>query len=789
MKSSVIRWYFLIIFPFYDSIGQSLIINEIMSSNHSVIMDEDGDFEDWIELYNSANTSINLLNFAITDNPERPNKWTFPSLIVPPNSYILIFASGKNRKSGTNLHTNFKISASGEPIILSNPFGTEIDRFEEKAIPTNHSYGRKTDGAAEKVLFSQSTPGYSNDGAQFIALEELSFSHTSGFYSSPFKLEISSENPEVSIYYTLDGSPPSTSSHVFNEAILITDRSLEPNGISEIRTNPDAEVFTWQWKLPKEEISKATTIKARAFLDNEPQSHEYTSTYFVYPEGANKYTLPVISITTHPENLFNYDTGIYVHGKHHDMNPSWGWFFGTGNYHQRGVEWERTAYMEYFEPDGSVAISQNVGIRIHGLGSRALPQKSLRIYARNIYGSNTFDYQFFKNRDFKDYKRIVLRNSGQDFLNTMFKDGLTGVLIDTLNIEYQLYQPSIVFINGEYWGIHNIRDRMDENFLSYSKGADHGNIDMLDNRDEIMYGSNENFKNLLQFIEENDLQISSNYNYVAEEIDLNNFMDYWISKQYLATYDWPGNNIRFWRSTEPKSKWRWIFFDNDDALFYPEFNSIEHTTFEGNVNYPNPLWSTFLFRNLLRNNTFKEAYINRADHLLEHIFSPARVISKIDSLKKLIEPEIDEHISRWGWPDSREEWEWYVEMMKEFAKKRPCFMRTHLFDYFNLNDDPRFQKYTDKDCNTIITEIETNSLVIYPNPNAGNFYLQLHSPNKQLMPFKLFNALGAIVQESNINLDEGINDCSIQIDNVLPGVYFLHFTIGNNNEVKKIIIH
>ncbi|MFN6943987.1 MAG: CotH kinase family protein, partial [Cytophagaceae bacterium] len=601
--------------------AQQVVINEIMASNHSVIADEDGDYEDWIELFNAGNYPINLHGYTISDNLNNPYKWSFPSVSIAPNSYLLIFASGKNRKNGT-LHTNFKISASGEPIALYDPFGGQVDLIEETPIPTNHSFGRETDGASEMIFFSVSTPGYSNtQGQEQIPLKELTFSHTSGFYQSPFQLTIDADKEDVKIYYTIDGTSPDTSSLVYSTPIDIIDRSNLENVISEIRTNPESIHESITWKAPKGKVFKANIIRVKAFLNGEPYSEEYTYSFFVHPNMNSKYSLPIISITTDPKNLFDYDSGIYVPGLHHDIDTILRWHWGTGNFHQRGPEWEKPAYMEYFEKDGSISVSQHIGIRIHGFGSRGLPQKSLRLYARNIFGTNTFNYQFFKDRDFSDYNRILLRNSGQDFSYSMFKDALTGLMVDPMKLEYQKYQPSIVFINGEYWGIHNVRDRIDERFLEYATGADPEKVDLLNNNSEVMAGSNEDYLKLMEFIEDSDLEDDGNFMYVASEIDVDNYIDYQIAKQFISVYDWPGNNIRFWRTTEPKSKWRWIFFDNDDALKRTDFNAIEHSLNEDGPIWPNPAWSTFLFRNLIKNEKFKEQYLQRLNHHLDNTFA------------------------------------------------------------------------------------------------------------------------------------------------------------------------
>ncbi|MCA1803709.1 MAG: lamin tail domain-containing protein, partial [Rhodothermaceae bacterium] len=361
-----------------------LVINEIVASNSRVNTDEDGDYPDWIELYNYGENAVNLHRYGLSDNVNRPFKWVFPDTTIDPGEFMLVWASNKEgRKPGDEMHTGFAISAAGEEVVLTEPDGKTVDIVSQVQIQTDYSYGRKPDGTGSWIFFSQPTPHAPNVSESFNRyLDPVRFSHDAGFHTGLFELELTHSDRDVIIYYTLDGSEPDEQSSVYNGPIPIFDRSPEPYRLSGIPTNnlsDDSRV----WKEPLENIKKATVLRVKA---GKPGSHPalHTRTFFVFPGGNLTFSLPVFSIATDSVNFFSNESGIYVPGTQSELN-----------YDQRGIEWEREASLEFFETDGSAGFAQNAGLRIHGGWSRGVPQKSLRVYARNEYGSNSIDYALF----------------------------------------------------------------------------------------------------------------------------------------------------------------------------------------------------------------------------------------------------------------------------------------------------------------------------------------------------------------------------------------------------------
>ncbi|MEX0686473.1 MAG: CotH kinase family protein [Balneolales bacterium] len=538
--------------------------------------------------------------------------------------------------------------------------------------------------------------------AQGVA-EEPGFSHQAGFYNTGFDLEIASSVENSTIYYTTDGSMPTESSSVYTVPIPITDRVGEPNGISMIRTNPiETDDLWFGWKEPGNEIFKITVIRARVFTEDSDPSQTITRTYLVDENINQRYTLPIVSIAADSVDLFSDDKGIYVPGDIYKEN-GYGdnrWGEPNANYHQRGSEWEREVNVEFFDEAGNPVLSQKAGLRIHGGGTRAMANKSLRLYARSEYGVNRFNYKFFDEVPHSSYNRLLLRNSGQDGYNypTLFRDALMQKLVGHLRFDTQAYQPYIVFINGEYWGIHNLRERYDKHYLERNYGVDEEQIDLLEKNRAVVEGSSDHYDSMIEFIENHTMADPDNFQYIKTQMDVDNFMDYSISQIYFRNDDWPGNNIDYWRSksSDPDAppgldgRWRWLLYDTDFGYGFGGTEQYTHNTLDmateaGNDSWPNQDWATFLLRNLLQNDEFKNAFINRFAELLNTAFKPERVVQLISDMQDVLEPEIQDHVARWSYPVSIDNWEANIGGMRKFAQNRPDYQRNHIISHFNID--------------------------------------------------------------------------------------------------------
>jgi hypothetical protein len=714
--------------------AQGVVINEIITSNAAVITDDDGSYEDWVELYNTSASPINLAGYGLTDLASNPYLWVFPEYWMEPGEHLLIWCSDKNRTDvNFPLHTNFKISSGGETITLTDNNGVTVDSYPAVIIPQNYTYGRQTDGSSTFVIFPEPTPGESNTTQGFSeVLSAPTFSVSGGFFSESFSLTISHPDPTVTIIYTTDGSDPnidnlngttyqyknqypiglgelpidefstnSFKSFQYTAPLTIEDRTSQPNDISTISSTFD---FDPSYYIPDYSIFKATVVRARVFKAGALESKIVTQTYIVSPEGSQKFNIPVVSISVDENKFFDYNDGIYVAGVDYDnwrvANPDIeALYYSESNYDRSGDATEQVGHFNYFV-NGNEVLNQQVGIRINGGGSRAFQNKSLRLYARPELGAATFNFPIFSGESYNSYKRLVLRNSGNDFFNTYYKDAFTHELIEKTGLDNQAYQPSVVLLNGEYWGMLNIRERLDRHYFERKYGIVEQDIEILTDAYQVDEGSDTHFQAMYSYLENNSLVNASNYDYVKTQLDADNFRDYFITNIFIQNTDWPGWNTLFWRKNttfNPQApygndgRWRTAIKDTDAGfslmLDINDHNTLEFATAVGGTEWPNPEWSTLILRRLLENNEFKLSFINRFADMMNTFFLPERVIGLSNQFASVIEPEIQEQINRWSAPSSYTWWQQSQGVIENFAAVRPNIQREHIRTKFGISGD------------------------------------------------------------------------------------------------------
>ena len=757
--------YFIFFYLFIINISytQGLVINEIMSNNNSCVLDKDGEPSDWIELYNPTNDSINLNNYTLSDDANILNKWTFPNIHISAQGTLIIFASGKNLNASDELHTNFKLSSAGEFIYLSNSEETIIDYILPVILEEDESYGRLPDGSTNVLHLDVCTPNLLNNNTN-----QLVFSTRSGFYSQAFNLHIQSFLGDT-IYYSLDGSLPNPNSNLFEDSIFIYNKNLDENYVSEFPTSPNQSLIDYPaWEPASTTINKSNIIRCISYSNGEPSSKVYTQTYFVDNNIENKYNLPIISIVTEELNFFSSDSGIYVPGIYFDEhNPNW-----TGNYFQKGRLSERPVHVEYFDEDGLLQFSQDAGVRIHGGKTRQAAQKSLRLYARKEYGKKYFNYALLHNDDINQYKRFIIQTSMGCWNQSIIKDVVAHNIVNNLNLETQRFQPTIVFLNGEYWGIHTIREYIDEHYIN----------DKYDNEQEVeilegYMNAFEEFNNLFNVIQTNELDT---YEYLKTKIDIENYISYQLSQMFFANYDWPGNNVKLWRFiNEPEKKWRFIFYDLDASMGDPSYNMFQHcTNTDTNIDWPNPTESTEIFRRLLEYSEFKEAFINRAAQMLHDYDEIDVFVEQIRIIKDLYTNELNRHIDRWNFPNSYTNWESSVNDLMHFLAERPCEFTSHLMDFFNLSE---FEFICDNN-------LKNSCITLFPNPNNGYFSISNTSYESLIGNLYLLNAKGQIVyQKTDFSMQHN-QDHIINLSGLSAGLYMMNFIHSTGTENKTFII-
>ena len=724
--------------PVAHTNGQ-IVINEVQSSQNFTIADEDGDYEDWIELYNTGSETVSLGHYAISDDYGDPYKWLFPAdTSIAPDEFLLVWASGKDRATpGEPLHTNFRISSSGEEVLLTDVTdGSTIDDLPPTPIPSDYSYGRYPDGTDNWYLFSDPTPGTPNQKSPYEGItREPEFSKEPGFYSESFYLQIVTGHPGDVIHYTLDGSEPTTDSPVYSNSnpLYIHSRDGEENVLAAIRTAPDF------WHPPDGSVFKGQIVRAIAVREGQRKSEIASGSWFIHPKGPERYTFPVVSIITDPEGLISDETGIMVIGE--EEEESRGWRNSPHNYYQRGIEWERPSHITFFDKEGVVSpefqdesggvstgplkkgFEQNVGLRIHGGHTRRFPQKSLRIYARSNYDwQSDFTYPLFPgnkkqgtNEPLNTYKRLILRSSGDDWFHTMFKDAMVQSLYSDRLPDQQAYRPMVVFINGEYWGIHNLRERYDGWYIETNYGIHRDDVAILSQfftQIEISQGTvadRSHYTGMRNYARDNDLSDPEHFDYIGSKMDIENYLQYKTFKVYTANADWPHNNVRFWRKRtdnyQPDApygadgRWRWMIFDLD-ASFSFRYRSDEHeeraTWAQYNMDMMEWIttggrlqqaWINDLFNGLIENESFRNRFIAKLAGDLNTRYRPDFVATRVNQFRELYQPEIAEHIARYprSAGTSLSSWNGHVDRMVEFAQKRPEHLRKNIKEYFDLS--------------------------------------------------------------------------------------------------------
>lgn len=653
----------LMVFAVPESNAQ-IVINEILASNTSTNLDElNKNFLDWVELYNNSDSEISIGDWYLTDNKKKSTKWKIPFYIsIAPKGYKLFWADNMN----TSNHTNFKFNVEGETIYLFNKDSILMDSISYPPQVPDISYGRVAGSTNQLVYFHKATPMEENPlfGNKILDFAgEPIFSKKAGFYDKSLSLALSTSSDAEKIYYTLDGSKP-------------TNTSL-------------------QYSLPIE-INNSTIIRARNYSENKLPSKVITQTYLI----KESCSLPVVSLSIDPTYLWDNNIGIYVEGRYYKRNV-----WESANYFQ---PWERPINVEYFDINGEPEFNINAGVRIHGRSTRNYAQKTLAIFTREKYGTPTIPYKLYGEKSPKTVKSFLLRNGGNDWGITMLLDGLVHTLVnDKIDIDAQLYQPAIVFLNGKYWGIHNIREKINEDYIKTKHLNDSSKIDVIE-ADGIIVGkmgascgNMNDYNEMIKFIEDNELSIKENYDTVKKWIDINEIINYLVTQVYIDNRDWPNSNMKFWKDRDESGKWRWILYDTEISFkennAYFKFNMLEHMLAENSDFYATAPWSNYLIRKLFESDEFKFEFIQRMTVYLSTIFESDHVLYVLDSLKKNIEPEIKRNLNKWGGikqkatpflvtSSTEPEWEANIKFVKSFIKNRPSVLRNDMINYFDLKD-------------------------------------------------------------------------------------------------------
>jgi len=468
----------------------------------------------------------------------------------------------------------------------------------------------------------------------------ITFSVEGGFMNFPIDLRLLAADADI--YYTTNGNQPSRHAKRYDGPIRITE---------------------------------TTVVRAVAY-QNGQRSDFVSQTYFIDEPISN---LPVVSIGISPYILFDPAQGLFMQGSHAD--PSSTRKSGANFWSRQEV----TANIELYESDGRQVYNSLSGLRLFGGMSRLFPQKSLALVARSNYGQKRIEHPVFGPDKEDAFKFLILRNSGSDFGRSHLRDALITTIVEDWELDIQAYRPSHVYINGDYWGIYNIREKINRYFLASHHDVDKDSLDLLEHYMTLKRGSRRPYQRLLSYMHEHDLSDPVHYAYVRRQIDVDNFMDYHIAQIFFDNRD-AGGNIRFWRPQTEHGQWRWILYDTDwgMGLHHSDaatFNSLAFHTEADGPSWPNPPWSTFLLRSMLESDAFRTGFINRFADRLNTDLQPPDMESDLEQMYQLIRPEMPRHLDRWRLSEHR--WNADIERIRTFLRDRPAYMWEHLAEAFN----------------------------------------------------------------------------------------------------------
>ena len=650
-----------------------VFISEVMASNDSISTYPNAAFTDWIELYNSGDQAVDLTDWGLSDRLDRGRRWQFPlGTTIAPGEYKVVLCDRQTDKNTVQeLHASFKVGKlKKETITLTDPTGRVLDKMILPEMRTDVSYGR-TLGMAGLFYYDSPTPFQQNTDGFTGYAEKPAFTVEPGLYFSTTYVEITI--PEgTQVFYTTDCSTPTQNSNPYQGERL--------------------------------QLNFTTVLRARAFsTGNVKPSDTLTGTFFI---NAN-HTLPVVSVVTDPDNLWNKDTGMLVTGDNVYKEPGKLPFKGTVYRKVKDSGVKNECYVELYDDSGNRLISQGAAFSLMGDFSLDMPQKSFKFRAKSLYGAKTFAAKLFPDRDYTEYKSFVLRNSGNDSMWTRLQDGFQSRLMDYCEstVAHQAWKPYAVYLNGKYWGHMNLRERTDRFMLAQFEGLsldDADKITLLQGNGRLKYGSNREYKAMLKKIKAgNPAKNPEDLQYILDNVDVDNLFEYIAFEMFFGNSDI--GNLRFYRFNVEGSKWKWVLYDVDYGLYNSKFNSPKSYTKEKGMGEKN-IDNTIL-RKLLSVPEYKDRFLTIYGRIFRKLTTKA-MLDILEELVELIKPEMQLHWARWGEENDQfvlqevpttvdgayRYWEKRVERLRNVIRLRPTRLWEFTQDAFNLTN-AEMEKY------------------------------------------------------------------------------------------------
>lgn len=614
-----------------------IVFNEIMASNGTY---ENGHAYDWVELYNNGSKTMDLSGFFLSDSENKPQKWSFPEgTKLKAGEYLTVFCTGDSTLSkGKNrtFYADFKLSSSGETLLLSDAEGNLIQKLE---LPPQYgcvSYGLASDGVTYVYLETSTRNAQNKTDVGMYRVDTPEIQTVSGFYQESVTVQVSAPL-NAALHYTLDGETPSAKDPIF-----------------------PADGLT---------LHETATLRVKAFADNAVSSETVSATYFVNDEQLT----PVVSLITDNQYLFDSKTGALVKG--------------TGSTPNYEKELEYPVNIEYFNLDGVCEINQMGTFSISGHSATVNAQKSIALFARKAYGKDTFQFNPFPTRDYTSYKSILLRSTNSDAYATRLRDVVASSLAEDEGILYQDAVCIQVYINGQYWGHYNLREKINKYFIAQYEGVtDEYDIDSIDilartGRDQfVQNGSNEDWLTLCDFCKTKDLNDPENLRYVEDRLDIDSLFTHAAYEIILGNVDF--TNVRVYRV--PGGKWKYLLFDVEAC-----WRGLDKTPLEYYIKLVSGKVQGFRhepLNALLNVPAMKARFLERVAELLEKHFKWPDVEARFDLWTDILEQILPRHIARWR-NLSLDDWHTNVSAVKHYARLRPMKIPELLQKAMKLTDE------------------------------------------------------------------------------------------------------
>ncbi len=520
--------------------------------------------------------------------------------------------------------------------------------------------------------------------------DTLVFSAPGGFYDDVFALEMQCGNPDNHIRYTTNGNRPTAQSQVYEHALTMDEAMFSTSNIHTIVNTIPSMYYQ------PEDVQRAIVVRAAVFdADGNCVSQVVTNSYFIRALGCDFHGLPVLSIVTDSLSLFDYETGIFVPGALYDPADS----THTGNYYQKGDEWERPINFEFYDPDNS-GINQQCGLRMHGGASRWYQQKGMKLYAREEYGKKHFLHRFFKDSHIVKFKHLNLHPFRcSNWLQMGGTDFISQKVASQLNIDAMAVRETVVFINGEYWGIYTLEEAADEHYLKDHYNADLDSVTIIKYWGVPNYGDPTEWRDFLySFLMNADLTQPEDSAYAYQHIDVPGFIDYILLEVFSANRDWPNNNVKI-SQMAPGKPFRMMFYDGDGC-----FSKVDYPAFNNAISQEH---NSMVLNRFLENRGFRFGFFSRYLELLETYFSYDYLKSVLDDYSQLVEGEVDAQSRRFGFPWNVNKWHADMEKADEFIRQRRRYFDEEIEDYLD------------------VAEQAPMTVSCYPNPSSGEIHLHI----------------------------------------------------------------